>query len=184
MDKLPSAEVLASLLDYCADTGLLTWRARPLEMFNSERAMKSWNTRNAGCVAGIPKTDGGKTYIKFTLLGKTVLAHRVIVKILYGIEPDQIDHRDGDGTNNRKLNIRVSTLHKNHKNKRRSTVNRSGCTGVFIDGARGVFSVEITSDGVRHFLGRFTDFLEACCVRKSAERRFNFDFQHGSSRPL
>ena len=40
-------ELLKTLLDYNPDTGVFTWKERPLSMFKTEMAGKTWNKRFA-----------------------------------------------------------------------------------------------------------------------------------------
>lgn len=47
------------------------------------------------------------------------LAHRVIWKMVYGTEPAEIDHRDGDPSNNRLSNLREATRSQNLANRRK-----------------------------------------------------------------
>jgi len=48
------------------------------------------------------------------------LAHRIIWALIHGVDPGDalIDHRDGDGTNNRESNLREATHSQNHMNRR------------------------------------------------------------------
>lgn len=59
---------------------------------------------------------------------KTALMHRVIL----GLDDSSIegDHRDGDGLNNRRSNLRVATKLQNRRNKRLYRNSRSGFKGV------------------------------------------------------
>lgn len=50
--------------------------------------------------------------------------------------------------------------------------NKSGCTGVWFDSARGCYQVYIQLHGKRHFIGRFKTKDEAIKARKAAEDEF------------
>jgi hypothetical protein len=55
--------------------------------------------------------------------------HRVILGIT---DPKiQVDHRDGDGLNNRRYNLRVATNAQNEANRKKPSNNTSGYKGVF-----------------------------------------------------
>lgn len=55
--------------------------------------------------------------------------HRILMNPPQGI---QIDHRDGDGLNNQRANIRLATHSQNHMNKRSWRAPKSGYRGVFL----------------------------------------------------
>lgn len=59
--------------------------------------------------------------------GKTVLLHRVIMD-----DPDgmTIDHRDGNGLNNTRSNLRIATKAQNNRNQKMTDRNTSGYKGV------------------------------------------------------
>lgn len=76
-------------------------------------------------------TVGNHGYIVASVRSKPILLHRAIWLMVYGSEPEQIDHIDGDRTNNRLSNLRGITQQENLKNKRRVRLsNRSGYLGV------------------------------------------------------
>ncbi len=52
-----TAEELRSIIEYNPESGVLTWRARPREHFQSERICKIWNTKYAGKIAGTIQTS-------------------------------------------------------------------------------------------------------------------------------
>lgn len=58
---------------------------------------------------------------------KTILMHRVIMGDPEGLD---VDHKDGDGLNNLRINLRVATHSQNRCNQRISKSNTSGFKGV------------------------------------------------------
>lgn len=65
-----------------------------------------------------------------------------------------VDHRDGDGLNNRRANLRPATRAENNRNRRRSLSNNaSGFKGVCRD--RGKWRAYIYVDDKQHHLGMF-----------------------------
>jgi len=143
------------------------------------------NNLPSGRVAGYKKVDrSGKTYIKITFKGVKYSAHHLAWALHYGVFPSlEIDHIDGNGCNNLISNLEEKTREENQKNKRLFSNNKSGIAGVRkVSDTK--FRAEIRVDNISQHLLFTNDFFEACCARKSAERRFGFHENHGSIRPL
>lgn len=95
---LPLTELRAAL-EYDPETGILRWRHR------ADMA-KRWNSRWAGKEAGAVRQDG---YRQLTLgAHHNLLAARVAWALAYGEDPgdDDIDHKNGDPSDNRLCNLR------------------------------------------------------------------------------
>jgi len=164
MARLPSREVMQSLLAYDPDTGTLTWKARDFPL--------GWSVRWAGKPALNCIGDNG--YLRGRLLGRYVYAHRVIFKLMMDFEPPQIDHNDGCRTNNRWGNLYAATAVDNARNAIMKASNRSGRTGVH-RGASGKWIAQIRRGPGHHVhLGSFDDFHEACAIREKAEHEIGF----------
>jgi hypothetical protein len=54
-------------------------------------------------------------------------------RLILGLAPEdgEVDHRNGNGLDNRRDNLRVATQSQNAKNRRVSSINKSGVSGVF-----------------------------------------------------
>jgi len=175
---LPCPTLLRQLLDYDPDTGVLTWKRRPVEMFPSARIAKAWNTRNAGKITFIQWHQGG--YLVGSVLGHRHLAHRVAYAIQHGAWPlDEVDHINGNRKDNRAENLRDVGRVTNSRNCSRSKLNTSGVTGVHWDNARGKWAARIKEDYKVIHLGRFDDFADAVATRKAAEIKHGFHKGHG-----
>ncbi len=81
---------------------------------------------------------------------RSVKMHRIIMGNPEGLE---IDHKDGDGLNNRRNNLREATRSQNNHNQRRSKNNTSGFKGVTWHKAGGKWQAQIMMDGRKRFLG-------------------------------
>ena len=150
-NPLPSREKLLSLFTYDMDTGAFCWKERP-----------AWNSRKrAGDDAGTLHYNGA---IQVLVDKKLYLAHRLIWKMQTGVDPDEIDHRNGVPSDNRWANLREATRGQNCMN--RGT--RKAHKGVFAH--RGAFQAQIRANGLVEWLGYFRDPEEACAAyRKRAK---------------
>ena len=180
---LPDAELLRKLLRYDPETGKLYWRERTPDMFTAgakltqEQLCKGWNGKNAGKQAFNSRTGLG--YRTGNIFGVGFRAHRVIWKIVTGDEPDIIDHINGDGSDNRWLNLRDGTRSQNQRNQRRRTDNASGCTGVFFYKRLKKGRAYMTVGGKQVGLGDYHLLEDAIRARKAAERKYGFHPNHG-----
>lgn len=121
--------------------------------------------------AGYVGSDG---YRRVHLEGKVVLTHRVIFYMDNGYLPEVVDHIYGDTLDNTEL--RACSQQENSYNHGISRANKTGLTGVCWDKARLKWRSTIQVQGRWIQLGRYEDFFEACCARKSAEERYYGEF--------
>lgn len=152
---LPPRSELLRLFEYSPSTGLLIWRWR-------EDAPLHCNSRLAGKRAG--RISGRKHQVKMP--NGLYPVHRVIFKIVYNSEPDQVDHIDGDHFNNKLANLRGATASQNSCNQRKPKNNSSGFKGVHFSQNR--FVARIAVAGRRIFLGSFSSPEEAGAAYKAA----------------
>jgi hypothetical protein len=184
MAELTYAEI-SKLLKYEPETGKLFWLPRTAEMFagstfygGAEAKAKTWNNRYAGKEAFTSCHLNG--YRQGGILGKGYLAHRVIWLFEKGSWPiDQLDHINGDRTDNRMENLREVSNAENAKNMTLSKRNKSGVCGVFWLSHIHKWWASIRVDGANKNLGYFDDFHDACEARKQAERDHGFHPNHG-----
>lgn len=92
------------------------------------------------------------------------------------------DHRDGDGLNNQRTNLRPANKSQNAMNSRVRKDCQSGVTGVCLDSARKKWTAQIHFRGVTHNLGRFVYFEDAVKARKRAEEKYFGEFSIARSR--
>lgn len=81
----------------------------------------------------------------------TIMMHRLILGLTD--RKIEVDHKDGDGLNNRRSNLRKCTRAQNGKNRRKSLNCSTPYKGVRL--LRGKFEARITADGVQIYLGTF-----------------------------
>lgn len=109
----------------------------------------------------------GIWYAGSVIDGKNVYLHR----FLLGLTSRNVvtDHRDGDGLNNRRTNLRACTPSQNCAN----TLNFRGRRGVQKRGDNGRFRAYINLHGSRTYLGTYSSEAEADAVyRAAAEKVF------------
>lgn len=141
-----NAEYLRAILDYDPETGQFRWKQR----FDVGNA---WNARMAGKVAGWVHGDG---YVGIGINGAIYQAHRLAWLWMTGKWPDdQVDHRDGNRSNNRFYNLRPATQAENCRNTRRPRNNTSGYKGVCFIKRTQRWRAQIRINRKRIYLGEF-----------------------------
>lgn len=152
---------LRELLSYDPETGEFTWR-----IATSSRTPAG---SRAGCYADRPKS-GKRHYVLLGIDGTLYLGHRVAWFYMTGRWPDgDVDHKDGDGWNNRFSNLRKAEHQQNMFNQKRRSDNRSGVKGVYLynDGRKSPYQVWLNSK----YLASFATLEEAAAYREEAASR-------------
>ena len=174
--RTPCQTKLKFLLHYEESTGLLTWKERGPAWFSNVKTLRLWNAQHAGQAALNTLYDG---YKRGLINGSFFRAHRIIWKLVYGTEPDQIDHINGDRADNRLENLRNVSGLENCRNLPISASNKSGCPGVSWKTRDRIWQSKITVQGRVIHLGSFRQYEAAVSARKAAEARFGFHPNHG-----
>ena len=173
---LPDREYINQALDYDHHTGEFRWKERPLEHFVNARGQWQWNAKWAGRFAGCLNRDG---YSLIRLRSSMVMAHRLAWLLTYGEPvPSEIDHRDGNRSNNRIDNIRAATRADNLANNRTRRDSTTGVKGVYP--MRGKFQAYIRRHKQRYYLGIFDTLEEASAARREAAERLHGEFARHS----
>ena len=115
-------DLIKSILHYEPTTGLFTWKVRL-----SPR-------KGIGDEAGSREADG---YIRIQIRRKHYPAHCLAWLYVYGVMANQIDHKDGNTSNNRIDNLRLATTKDNGANRKIGKNNTSGYKGVWLSVRRG-----------------------------------------------
>ena len=166
------------LLRYEPRTGNLVWLHRAPSTFSTERAAKIWSAQYPGKVAGCAHKSSGYWHIK---IKKTQYqAHRLVWLIVHGRWPvGEIDHINGNKTDNRIANLRDVSHAENGKNLMLSKRNNSGAVGVSFYSPRNKWVAKITVDSREIHLGYFEKKSDAIAARSSACRDYGFHENHG-----
>jgi len=147
-------ERLKEVLFYDPDTGLFVW-------IINKRGVK------AGTIAGCVAAHG---YIVIRIDGVLYYAHRLAIFYMTGEWPVEVDHKKHIRHDNRAEEIEKSTRKRNGRNLPMKKNNTTGCTGVVI--SHGKYQARIRFDGRHIHLGTFSEFSDACAVRRKAEERY------------
>lgn len=107
---------------------------------------------------------------------RTELMHRAVLRLSGADASKHIDHRNGDGLNNRADNLRPATHTQNQHNIQKHATNKSGFKGVCWDKARGRWFVQIRINGKQTKLGRFDDLVEAAKAYDRAAAAYHGEF--------
>jgi hypothetical protein len=161
-------DYLKSILHYCPDTGVFTWKHR-------SDVGKAWNTKWSGKTVGVLMNTG---YFSISINNKKHLSHRLAWIYIYGVEPLRIDHINGVKTDNRICNLRDCSVSDNAKNMKRAKNNTSGRTGVYWDKVNLKWLVMAYSENKQHYAGRFINKEDAIAARIELEKRLNFHNNH------
>ena len=170
-----TAEYVRECLDYDPDTGVFTWRERPVEHFVSAHARSVWNTKHAGGVAGTLEPNG---YRRISIACTSYLAHRLAWLHTHGAWPrEQIDHINGAGDDNRLMNLREANRSQNMRNASARKSNQFGLKGVSPEGRR--FRARIMVERKQIYLGGYDTPEEAHAAYCAAAERHHGEFANG-----
>jgi hypothetical protein len=170
----PTIAVLRELLDFDAETGRLFWRERGGHWFASPAICAAWNQQYSGRVAFATPCAG---YRVGRIAGQRFGAHRIVFAMFHGRWPDhEVDHINGDASDNRPGNLREATHVQNCRNSP-SKGKTSRFKGVAWDGAQRKWRAVCNDDNGRlRRLGRFRDETEAAVAHDNAARKWHGEF--------
>lgn len=150
-------EDLLDNLVYDADTGNFTWK-------------KQNGPKIAGQPAGYPHGEG---YVCVGFRGETHLAHRLAWLYMTGRWPaNDVDHVNGDRSDNRWENLREATRSENLRNQKVRTNSKSGYKGITWDAERRKWLVQVD----HKYVGRFACLEDAVEASKDYRRSYHGDF--------
>lgn len=139
----------------------LRWRRRDRRHFKTENAFSSWNSKFSGKDAGTASliSHRKRVYYIVSINNNKFLAHRIVWMLSNQQDPGtlQIDHIDGDSTNNAPANLRIATNAQNSRNRSKQRNNSSGYKGVSWNSQARKWVAFICRDGIRKNLGLFED---------------------------
>jgi len=157
--------------------GDLFWKVRPRHHFKSKRSQTRVNNIHAGNAAGRVFGDG---YRQVYVNGCGYLAHRIVWLMATGSEPKgNIDHINGNRSDNRVENLRDVPQSDNQKNRGISSNNTSGVSGVYYEKARKKWKATVYAGGKRAVQKRFNTLDDASEFVQFVRSELGFSDRHG-----
>jgi hypothetical protein len=138
--KLPSPDRVRELVKYDKETGAFTWK-----VYRGGKA-------KAGTPAGSIRCDG---YRAICIDLYSFQASRLAWLLVTGQDPGtlDIDHINGDVSDNRFCNLRLATEAQNCANRKKRSDNTSGFKGVYAMGKK--WAAQICAGSQKKYLGVF-----------------------------
>lgn len=160
---------LKILLSYDPDTGIFRW-------------IKKMRRIAAGTEAGCARFERKPYYRHIKINRQQYRAHRLAFLYMTGSFPEnQVDHIDGNGLNNKWVNLRNADHVENGRNQSLSKRNKSGRIGVSWHKTTNRWCAGIRVNSKRIYLGYFKNFQDAVRARSDAEEKYGFHANHGRS---
>ena len=171
-------ELIKEVVDYNPETGVFIWKVREGRHFKRPGAAVKWNERCAGKDALTYSNPFG--YRMGTILGWPIIAHRLAWAISYGSFPSlDIDHINGDPSDNRIVNLRACGKSRNQKNRKANANNKSGFSGVNWRESHKKWRAAFRHNGKENHVGYFLDPSDAYDALVVARAKYGFTDRHG-----
>lgn len=149
-----TADRLRECLAYDSETGIFTWNIE----VGGRGASNGNGKYKIGSKAGGLDGDG---YVAIRVDGGLYRAHRLAWLYVKGEWPSlDIDHKDGERSNNKFSNLTEKSRALNSQNRITSR-SKTGLIGAHFDKQSGKFAAEIRLNGKRKHLGKFETAIDA-----------------------
>jgi len=146
-------------LRYDPDTGHFWWLSNTGKLYKRDILNPAGTVQPAG-------------YVTIRFNKKSYYLHRLAFLFQTGKFPThQVDHINGNKSDNRWINLRESTQAQNMQNRSISRNNKSGYTGVYYFGCS--WKANIHVDGRTIFLGSFDTKEQAAEARSNAKQQYH-----------
>lgn len=163
MGKRLTIPQMMEILGYDQETGIFTWKV--------DRG-SAVSKVAAGSIAGCSNPSG---YLMIGMNGRTISGQRLAFAFTYGYFPKEVDHINGNPSDNRICNLRAATHQQNIANGKRRINNTSGKKGVHkhFDGR---WRARITVDYKTIHLGLFDSVDDAHAAYMHAAKQHYGEF--------
>lgn len=159
---------LKQLLHYSPKTGLFVWRVNRGRVRAGDKA----GTMNYS------EYDSG--HIAICISRQLYYAHRLAVLYMTGLMPtEEVDHIDGDGTNNRWNNLRCVSRVVNGRNcRQKANLAKSGESCVYWRPDRGYYQVKVRTSTKRITVSGLSTIEAAVIVRNNLWKENGYHNNH------
>lgn len=177
------AGIIKAWFNYNDETGEITWKDWVSDdWYTHKKYHARFLNERAGKRVAFYKLNTG--HLEVSVAGKTgVRAHLIVWVLKHGSLPEnQIDHIDGDVLNNRPENLRDVPNYINGRNKRISSHNSSGFTGVCLNNNKTKWRARIEMHRKEIHLGTFDTLEDAVKARErflEENKHLGFTARHG-----
>ena len=155
-------------------------RLKEILTYNRNSGVFVWAKVRGACAIGAPAGAISHGYIRIGIDGARYMAHRLAWLYVHGeFPPNQIDHINGDRSDNRISNLRSVVRNENSKNQQKNSRNTSGCMGVSHRKRSKPWMAVMRINGEHICLGVFKEWWDAVCARKSGEYINGYHHNHG-----
>lgn len=161
-----SVSKILDVLEYDKDTGLFRWKKKI----------------NPACIDGwFAGRNDGKRHRTIDVFGVRYQLHQLAWFMMTGMWPEsEIDHENGDGSDNRFENLRSVSHRENLMNCKLKKSNKSGFNGVRKENKK--WLATITINGHQKRIGLFEKIEDAVSARESENEKQGFHKNHGVKR--
>jgi len=112
--------------------------------------------------------------------GATYYAHRIIWKMMAGEDfSGEIDHINGDRSDNRIENLRQVSKQENRKNRKRPKSNTTGHMGISWNKRSCAYRVRLAVNKKTHYLGYYKELDDAIKAWEKGREYYGFHKNHG-----